>query len=142
MHVAEVQADRGRLEHEPAAVVQHGNSSERMARMVLLAGALLRRDRGQLVRLAELLEHPHDPDRASGVLSVEDPHPPSHDTVWPQPGRSISGGTPDVLELGEGVGVEPQIARRHVLLQVSQRRCPGDQQHVGTACQQPREPDL
>src|SRR5690348_17101622 len=82
LQIGEVQADRSRLEQGPLIVLEDGDPCERMASAVLVALALLPAHDRQLVGLTELLEHPCDPNRASGVLAVKD--------AQHQPGRYLS----------------------------------------------------
>src|SRR5437588_2166154 len=72
MQVCEVQADCSRLEYVAGVELHNGHPPERLARTVLLAAPLLPVHDGQLVWLADLLEHPQRPPRSPGVLAVND----------------------------------------------------------------------
>ena len=73
VQVGEMQADRRRLEDEAMLVLQYGDPPQGMAGKVLVALALLPGHDRDLVRLSELLEHPHDANRAPRVLAMKDP---------------------------------------------------------------------
>ena len=74
VQVGEVHADRGRLEHVALVVLDDRDASERMAREVFLAAALLVAHHLELIPLPELLERPHDAQRTPGVFAVKDAH--------------------------------------------------------------------
>jgi hypothetical protein len=61
VQIAEVQAQRRRLEQEPLIVLEHWNAAEWMSTVVLLSAAFVARHDRQLIRLTDLLERPDDP---------------------------------------------------------------------------------
>lgn len=72
--VAEVQADRGGLEHDALVVLDRRDPAQRMPTSMVRAAALLAGHHDQLVGLTELLEHPQHAQRTPGPLAVKDPH--------------------------------------------------------------------
>src|SRR5947209_11463933 len=83
MQVREMQTDGSGLEHVAIVELDHGHAAKRVTRAMLLPTSLLRAHDGQLVRLADLLEHPQNPPRAPRMLSVKDLQHFAHDIAAP-----------------------------------------------------------